>query len=161
MFLVHLITFKMRVLIIVATACLALVNASPFPSVGTKCNIDSEVFWRSPNNTNPNEYIFCNTDKLVEVGKCPSGLGFKKTGDRNCTSYSSWTCLNFEMVLTCENNQPEYLRPLPNPNMYSFCSGNTVKAANCPPNTGFADGEKVSGCVPWSVWNDVTGCLEA
>lgn len=148
----------MKVLIVVAL--LASASASMFPELGTKCNIATEIFWRSASNQNPNTYFYCN-NKLVTLGNCPPGTGFLKTGDVSCTSFSSWKCLTFDLVLACQNNQPDYLRALANPNLFSFCRGDTVTAASCPQNYGFATGPKSAGCMPWNAWNEITKCLES
>ncbi|KAL5283607.1 hypothetical protein ACFFRR_006082 [Megaselia abdita] len=148
----------MKVLIVVAL--LASVRASSFPNFGEKCNIASSIFWRSPDNNNPNTYFYCN-NKVVDLGLCPAGTGFLKTGDQNCTAFSSWKCLTFDLVLSCKNNQPEYMRAVPNPNLFSICRGDTAAVAPCALNYGFATGPKASGCMPWNAWNGVTNCFES
>lgn len=157
-FLGYLLTFKMRVLIVVAF--LAFANADSFPGLGAKCNIAGSIFWRLPSDQNPNTYYYCN-NKVVTQGTCPPGTGFLKTGDETCTSFTSWSCLKYDLVLTCKNNQPGYLRGLANPNVFTFCRGDTVTVAPCAPNTGFATGPSSAGCMPWPLWNGITNCLES
>lgn len=148
----------MKVLIVVAV--LASACASSFPELGMKCNIAEGVFWRTAAIHNPNTYLYCN-NRVTALGTCPSGTGFLKTGDEACTSFTSWKCLNFSLIMICENSQPDYMRPLANPNLFSFCEGDKVSVASCPTNYGFASGPKSSGCMPWSVWNGVTNCFES
>lgn len=145
--------------ILIVTALLASVSASSFPELDSKCNIEKNIFWRSTLDHNPNTYLYCN-NKLVTLGTCPAGTGFLKTGDTACTSFTSWKCLKFDIILECDDGLPGYIRAVPSPNLFSFCQGNTVSVASCPTNHGFATGPEASGCMPWSKWNEITNCFD-
>lgn len=147
----------MKVLLVVALV--ACVKASSLPELGAKCNIEEDFWWRSAANHNPNTYLFCD-NKIVTLGTCNSGNGFFKTGHTTCTAFATWKCLNFDEDVTCDNNQSD-LRALANPNLYYFCDSGNINVASCAADHGFTTSRKVSGCMPWSVWNDQTNCFES
>lgn len=130
------------------------------PELGEYCVISEDLFWRSEALLNPNQYYYC-VNRRVVLGTCPVNTGFLKTGDEECTNFTTWKCLRPIIYdLTCENSTNGSIVPIPNPNKYGYCvDGKPSSFHNCPKALGFIHRHDFLGCTTWNNWNKYTECF--
>lgn len=151
--------FKGFILLFIATVVAGNeIHRQDFPNDGEYCVISKDLFWRTETLMNPNQYYYC-ANRTVFIATCPQNMGFLRPGDKGCTYFTTWKCLQPKNLdLSCGSNGA--LIALANPNNYGYCvDDNLFSHHECPTTFGFIERFDFLGCTTWITWNKYTRCF--